>query len=216
MKPGSGVGVTWHRWFLFGEDQARCWGTWRGPGPRARPGQSRKAASVSRTVSGDKVATSVRDGRVGQAGEGARVVGRRRGPGARRDQPGATSETSARGFLPPGGASLSAADAGAARRAEQLRKGWAGCVRSNEAWTHQKTHSDERWWRPQLGPTGGRGLGQRVGGLGGGLEIDRDWGVEGGERGGCRAWLPGGNHRIFTDWGARGLPSQGAAGPGTS
>lgn len=84
MKPGSGVGVTRHQWFLLREDQARCWGTWRGLGPRARPGQSRKAASVSRTVSGNKVATSVGDGRVGEAGEGARVVGRRRGPGARR------------------------------------------------------------------------------------------------------------------------------------
>lgn len=95
-------------------------------------------------------------------------------------------------------------------------KGGRGACDPTKPGPHQKTHSDERWWRPQLGPTGGRGLGQRVGGLEGGLEIDRDWGVEGGERGGCRAWLPGGNRRIFTDWGARGLPSQGAAGPGTS
>ena len=38
VKPGSGVGVTWHQWFPFREDQARCWEPWGGLGPRARPG----------------------------------------------------------------------------------------------------------------------------------------------------------------------------------
>ena len=159
MKPGSGVGVTWHQWFLLREDQARCWGTWRGLGPRARPGQSRKAASVSRTVSGNKVATSVGDGRVGEAGEGARVVGRRRGPGARRGSarshqgdectrlPASRGRLARRGRRP-----------GCGPRGEQLGHGWAGCVRSNEAWAPPENSLRRALVVPSTWPHGRAGV----------------------------------------------------------
>lgn len=62
-------------------------------------------------------------------------------------------------------------------------KGGRGACDPAKPGPHQKARSDQRWWRPQLGPTGGQGLGQRVGAPGGGREIDRDWGGEG--------WMPG-------------------------
>lgn len=129
--------------------------------------------------------------------QGSHLRGRRKSGRGRRGRPGgraAEGTGSSEGISPePPGRRVRAASCrqGAPRSARPtpgLRSGestWGmrgrGACDPTKPGPHQKTHSEERWWCPQLGPTGGRGLGHRVGGPGGGLEIDRDWDVAGGE-----------------------------------
>ena len=99
---------------------------WAKGAPGASRGKPRASLGPSLgTATSVETEESARRARApGGSGGGEDPEHGRMGPGARKDQPGATRRTSVRGFLPPGGPSLSAADAGSApRRAAGERVG---------------------------------------------------------------------------------------------
>lgn len=169
MKPGSGVGVTWHQWFLFREAQARCWETWSRLGPRARPGPVKESRErLSGRLWGQPHPWRRKSRRGGRGRPGDRAAERTRSTEGWDREHGRISPE------PPGGrvcaascrqgAPRSALPTPARRRGEQLGKVWAGCLRSNEAWAPLESALRPALVAPSTRPHGRAGVRTESGG----------------------------------------------------